>query len=82
MLSWWNLKSRQLCKPSDGPYSDDGLSPTLYEAEGIPDLIVEVTSLLAKALVEEDVVARWSTEHHTHTNTVGTKLVNQNQWVW
>ena len=20
------LKSRQLCKPSDGPYSDDGLS--------------------------------------------------------
>ena len=31
--------------------------PTLHEAEGIPDLIVEVTSLLAEALVEENVVA-------------------------
>ena len=32
---------------------------------------------------EEDViVAGWSAEHHTHTNAVGTKLVNQIQWVW
>ena len=55
--------------------SDGGIYiPTLHEAEGVPNLVVEVTALLAECIIEEDVVAGRSAEHHTHTHAIGTIL--------
>ena len=51
--------------------------PALDEAEGVPDFIVEVTSLLAESLVEEDVVTGRSGEHHAHAHTVGSELLDE-----
>ena len=55
--------------------------PSLHQTEGIPNLIVKVTSLFAKGIVEEDVVAGWGREHHTHAHTIGTVLLNQIEWI-
>ena len=51
--------------------------PAFHQTEGIPDLIVEVTSLLAESLVEEDVVACGGREHHTHAHTIGTEFLDE-----
>ena len=51
--------------------------PSLHQTEGVPDLIVEVTSLLAECFVEENVVAGRCREHHTHTHAVSTKLLDE-----
>lgn len=53
-----------LCpKPVDGEGGDIVLgecladSPSLYEAEGVPDFVAEISSLFAEGFVEENVVA-------------------------
>ena len=51
--------------------------PTLNQAESVPDLVVEVSALFAEGLVEEDVVAGRSRQHHAHAYTVCTKLLDQ-----
>ena len=56
---------------------DIGGLPSLHETESIPNLVVEVTSLLAKTLVEEDVITCRSRQHHTHANAVGAVFVYQ-----
>ena len=44
-------------------------------------LVVEVASLLAEALVEENVVAGGGGEHHTHTHAVSTVFVDEQERV-
>ena len=51
--------------------------PTLDKAEGVPYLVVEVASLLAEALVEENVVAGRSGEHHAHAYAVGAEFLDK-----
>ncbi len=58
-----------------------GHLPALRQAESVPYLVVEVASLLAQCLVEEDVVASRSGQHQTHAHAVGTILVYQLQRV-
>ena len=58
-----------------------GNFPSLNQAEGVPNLVVEVTALFAQCLVKEDVVTCWRAEHHTHAHTVGAKLVDEHQRV-
>ena len=54
-----------------------GHLPSFHQSEGIPYLIVEVASLLAQGLVEEDVVTGRSREHHAHAHAVGTELLDE-----
>ena len=54
-----------------------GYFPALYQTEGIPNLVVEVTALFAECLVEQDIIASRCREHHTHAHTIRTKLLNQ-----
>ena len=49
--------------------------PSFHQSEGIPYLVVEVTSLFAEGLIEEDVVASRRREHHAHAHAVGTELL-------
>ena len=58
-----------------------GHLPALYQAEGIPYLVAEVGSLLAKVLLEEDVIAGRSGQQHSHAHAVGTILVYQTNGV-
>ena len=51
--------------------------PALHQSEGVPYLVVEVASLLAERLVEEDVVARGRTQHHAHAHAVGAILLDE-----
>ena len=55
--------------------------PSLHQTETVPDLVVEVSSLLAQSVVEEDVVTGRGAEHHTHAHTVGTVFVDKHQRV-
>ena len=56
---------------------DIGRLPSFHESESVPNLVVEVTSLLAKTLVEENVITCRSRQHHTHANAVGAVFVYQ-----
>ena len=56
---------------------DVGHLKSFHQTEGIPYLVVEVASLLAENLVEEDVVAGRGGEHHAHTHAVGSILVDE-----
>ena len=51
--------------------------PTLYKAEGVPYLVIEVAALLTQTLIEEDVIAGRSREHHTHAHTIGTEFLDE-----
>ena len=51
--------------------------PAFNQTESVPNLVVEVTTLLAECLVKEDVVAGRGTEHHAHAHTVSTELLYQ-----
>ncbi len=51
--------------------------PSPDQAEGVPYLVVEVTSLFTEYLIKEQVVARCRGEEHAHAHTVGTVLVHQ-----
>ena len=58
--------------------------PAFYQAEGIPDLIIEVTSLFTQRVIKQDIVSSRSRQHHTHTDTIGSVLLDQFQrirWV-
>ena len=60
-----------------GLRSYDGVCrPALDEAEGVPELVAEVASLLAEALIEEDVVARRRAHDEPHTHAVGAVLID------
>ena len=58
-------------------YGTVGHLPPLDQPEGIPYLIVEVTSLLAEVLVEEDIIAGRGREHHAHAHAVGAELLDK-----
>ena len=69
-------------KPLGGNLAGHGLFalghlPAFHQTEGIPNLVVEVTTLLAERLVEEDVVAGRSGEHHAHAHAVGAEAVDE-----
>ena len=55
--------------------------PAFDKSEAVPYLVAEVASLLAEALVEEDVVARGGCQHHTHAHAVCAEAGNQVQRV-
>ena len=48
-----------------------GHFPALNEAEGVPNLIVEVTALFAERVVVKDVVSGRSGKHQAHAHAVG-----------
>ena len=54
-----------------------GYLPSLYQSEGVPYLVVEVSSLLTECLVEEDIVAGRCREHHAHAHAVGSESVDE-----
>ena len=69
-------------KPAGGCFCRLGLFfvshfPTLHEAECVPYLVAEVTSLFAECFVEEDVVACRCGEHHAHAHAVSTILFDE-----
>ena len=51
--------------------------PSLNQAESVPNLVAEITTLLTKRFVEEDVVAGRCGKHHAHAHTVCAKLVDE-----
>ena len=78
----------QLCvKPRHGLARRLGLLgssvglPAFHEAEGVPNLVAEVASLLAQGIVEENIVASRCGEHHAHAHAVGAVFVNQGEGV-
>ena len=56
---------------------DISLLPSLYQTEGIPNLITEGSSLLAEILLEENVVSCRSSKQHTHTYAIGSVLFDK-----
>ena len=69
-------------EPADGDFCvfglfDVGNIPPFDEAERIPYLVVEVTTLGAERFVEEDVVACGCRKHHAHTHAVGAVTFHQ-----
>ena len=46
--------------------------PSFYQTEGIPDLIIEITTLFAERVIEEYIIACRSRKHHSHAYTVST----------
>ena len=52
-------------------------SPSCNEAERIPDLVVEVSTLLYLRLIIEDIVSCRAAEEHTETHSICTVLLDQ-----
>ena len=50
---------------------------TFHHTEAIPDLVAEVTSLLAEAIVVQDIVAGRCGKQNAHTHTICTVALNQ-----
>ena len=55
--------------------------PAVHEAEGVPDFVAEVSSLLTQFFIKEDVVASRSGEHHAHSDAVSTIFLNESDGV-
>ena len=55
--------------------------PAFHQAEGVPDLVVEVAALFAQCLVEQQVVARRRTEQHAEAHAVGAVFLHQHDGV-
>ena len=53
--------------------------PALHQTEGIPDLIIEVSTLLTQRIVERNIITCGSGQHQAHTYTIGTILGDQLQ---
>ena len=51
--------------------------PTFHKTESVPNLVVEVATLLAKRIVIEDIVTGRSGEHQAHANTIGAETLHQ-----
>ena len=61
--------------------SNVGLLPTLYQTEGIPDLVTECGTLLAEVFLEENVVTGRSGQQHTHTYAICSVLLDKTNGV-
>ena len=53
--------------------------PALHQAESVPYLIIEVTSLLTQSIIERNIISGRSREHQAHTYAVRTVLLDQLQ---
>ena len=58
---------------------DVGNLPSFHKAESIPNLIVEVASLLTKRVIIKDVVSGRRCKHQAHTHSVGAELLDKHQ---
>ena len=61
--------------------SDVGYFQTFYHAETVPNLVAEITSLLAERIIIEDVVSCRCREQNTHTHAVGAETLDEVQRV-
>ena len=60
---------------------DVGNLPSFHKAESIPNLVVEVASLLTKRVIIKDVVSGRRCKHQAHTHSVGAELLDKHQRV-